>query len=192
MNHLLESLINKAKKDPSPRVFFRICEEYRKSGDHQKVIEFGEQGLELEHDHVPTLLTVGKSYLHLEKFEEAMDFFQRALDKDPDNIRATHALAACLINTGRGDEAERYVNNLHILQPALEEEIKKEIESVRNQDTLNEVEGENSISLNPEAAELNKINRDSPSGEQQIVSTKERKLLKLNKFLSDIRRQISV
>jgi len=202
MNHLLESLINKAKKDPNPRVFFRICEEYRKSENFLQVIEYGTKGLEIDKHHLPTLLVVGKSCLELNKLEEASSYFQRILEMDTLNIRANFGLASCLIKLGFLGEAEPYIENLRILQPSLIEELqltdmvkesmneveKVDVEESQSDDTVNDLDDAEDPTVSNESI------HSEASGQtvEQLVSPSERKLIRLKMYLSKIRSHSSV
>jgi len=193
MNHLLESLIDKAKKDPNTRVFFRICEEYRKTEDHPKVIENGLLGLECDEHHLPTLLVVGKSLSELNQLEKASTYFQKVLKLDPENIRATFGMASCLVGMGFAGEAEPYIDNLRILQPSLvsEFQITEKTKDVIVQ-THNEIVEEEQIAETVQEEEVNDPGDahdfvDKGEAVEQTISPSERKLLRLKNYLSTIR-----
>ena len=193
MNHLLESLIAKVKIDPEPRVYFRICEELRKTQDFEQVICFGKQGLERNAQHLPLLLVVGKAYQKQNGWEDAIPYFQRALDLDPGNIRANQGMALSFLRMGFAGEAESFINNLRFLQPQIVEKLEtefKQLVDISKEFSDNEVveksnEKELEI-LSEETSENSRPIQNKDKQEDQRVESPE-KLYRLRIYLKKIR-----
>lgn len=123
MSLLLDSLIRKVKIDPDPRVYFRICEEYRKETEFSQVIHYGLEGLTADSQHLPLLLAVGRAFQETGKFDNAIEHYQKALQVDPGNIRASYGLAFSFMKLGLHGEAEPFLETLKLFQPSLLEEL---------------------------------------------------------------------
>jgi tetratricopeptide (TPR) repeat protein len=193
MNHLLDSLISKAKIDPAPRVYFRICEEYRKNNEYDQVIRYAREGLELDSHYIPLLLAMGRACQETTDFERAVPYYQMVLDLDPGSVRANHGLAWCFIQLGFTGEAQVYIDNLRLLQPEFVIELQDQIAEL-----MNAPSSESSPDFSENSKDIPSSRRDCLTIEANLdvnddkvvheqVTDVHRGISKLKKFLNNIR-----
>jgi len=198
MNHLLDSLISKAKIDPEPRVYFRICEEYRKVNEYKQVIHYAREGLELDSHYIPLLLAMGRACQEISDFERAVPYYQMVLDLDPGSVRANHGLAWCFIQLGFSGEAQVYIDNLRLLQPEFVIELQDQIVQLMNAPTPEpSAESNESVDETPQLTEDSlkyEVASDGNGGTVPDVHVADihSGISKLKKFLTNIRSANSV
>lgn len=109
------------RKDPQSRVFLRLAEELRKSGQYERAISVCKAGLPYHQDYVPALVSLGRSSQALGKDEDAERVFSRVLELAPDNTHALRGLGNLLADRGRQTEALGYLETLILHEPSDEE-----------------------------------------------------------------------
>ena len=100
----LEELKRILQRDPTSRQFLALAEEYRRQGKMRDVIITLERGLSIHTSSVAAHVALGKSYQHLERWEDAIRSYQNALRYDRENLVAIRQIAE--VYQARGDKLE--------------------------------------------------------------------------------------
>lgn len=125
---VLEELL---RKDPQSRVFLRLAEELRKSGQYERAIAVCKEGLPYHQDYVPALVSLGRSNQALGNDEDAERVFSRVLELAPDNTHALRGLGNLLADKGRYTEALGYLETLILHEPS-DDEVSLKIDELKN------------------------------------------------------------
>lgn len=129
--YVISSLEQQWRKDPASRVFFRLAEEYRKSGAFDKAIEVCSEGIKHHPRYVPARLCLGRCRLALGLLIEAERDFREVLKTTPDNPHALKGLAEISYNAGNPEEALAHYETLAIHDP-FDEEVATRIEAIQS------------------------------------------------------------
>lgn len=124
MNRLeeLESLL---AKDPSNRLFYSLCEEYRKIGEIEKAIDVCEKGLKLHPNHIQARISLAQMKVGQNKLDDALHQLERVLLALPDNIPANHLAADIYFEKKLKEKAIKHYKIVTLFEPDNEEVLKR-------------------------------------------------------------------
>ena len=93
-DHLrIDNLRRRVESDPASIAFAQLAEEYRRAGDAEQAVRICRAGLEQHPAYLSARVTLGRSLLGLERFEEAQAEFEYVLLSAPDNLIALRSMA---------------------------------------------------------------------------------------------------
>jgi tetratricopeptide (TPR) repeat protein len=118
MDHVIDFLRAQIEKDPQPRVFFRLGEEYRKRGFFEEALDAYLMGIQQHTKNIPCLVSAGKMLKEMGKFREAMIYFRKTVVLDPQNISALVGLTECQIELKMLSDAKKNLEIIDYLQPS--------------------------------------------------------------------------
>ena len=81
----------------------------RQKGELKNSLQEYEQLLLLDPHNPDAYNNIGTNYLYLNRFDEAVDYFQKAIALNPRHVMAMSNLAVCYINKGEKKEAEKFL-----------------------------------------------------------------------------------
>lgn len=89
-------------------------------GEPEKAIEYARKGMDLNPFYTwDYLYNLGRAYYNLKKYDEAVDFLERAKERNPNAITIVQHLAAAYYRAGLVDDAEWQVEEMLSLNPNL-------------------------------------------------------------------------
>lgn len=100
----IEELRGRVESDPASIAFAQLAEEYRRSGNFQEAVRICRAGLEQHPAYLSARVTLGRSLMELEQYDEAQAAFEYVLLSAPDNLIALRSMAD--IHQRRGDQGE--------------------------------------------------------------------------------------
>lgn len=115
--YVISSLEQQWRKDPSSRVFFRLAEEYRKSGAYEKAIDVCKEGIKYHPNYLPARVCLGRCRQAMGLLHQAEEDFHEVLRVASDNPHALMGLSAICLDSGRLEEALSYSETLAIHDP---------------------------------------------------------------------------
>ena len=89
----IEELRGRVESDPASIAFAQLAEEYRRSGNFQDAVRTCRAGLEQHPAYLSARVTLGRSLMELEQFDEAQAEFEYVLLSAPDNLIALRSMA---------------------------------------------------------------------------------------------------
>ena len=89
----IDELRGRVESDPASIAFAQLAEEYRRSGNFQEAVRICRIGLEQHPAYLSARVTLGRSLLELEQFDEARAAFEYVLLSAPDNLIALRSMA---------------------------------------------------------------------------------------------------
>lgn len=92
------------------REYFEKGQEAFANGNHEESLKLFEQALDGGFDPVKTLLSRGAAYLNLNRYDNAVDDFNRVVDLDPDNERAYYYRGIAKLKTKQFEQAVEDLN----------------------------------------------------------------------------------
>lgn len=113
----VEVLEEKFRNNPSSLVFSRLADSYRKNGDIQKAIDICNEGLESHPDYSTGRIILGRCYLELENFGDAVSAFTEVCKRDRKNQMAIKMLADIYSKQGMEEKAGDLYSLLLSLDP---------------------------------------------------------------------------
>jgi len=128
--YLIASLERQWKEDPRSRIFLRLAEEYRKSGEYEKAVEVCRQGVDVHPTYVPALVCLGRCMLELGQVFEAEQRFNQVLKITPDNPHALRGLGNIFFDAGRDAEALPFFEALLIHEP-MDEAVQQKVAEIK-------------------------------------------------------------
>ena len=125
-NPRIEELRRRVQKDPASIAFAQLAEEYRRAGEYQEAARVCRAGLERHPSYLSARVTLGRTLIELEQYDEAQTELDYVLRSAPENLAAIRGLAE--IHQRRGDLNEalrQYQTALGIAKhdPELEESV---------------------------------------------------------------------
>jgi tetratricopeptide (TPR) repeat protein len=106
---------------PDGLVFARLADAYRKTGDPERALALLQEGMSRHPNYFSALIVQGKSFLDLERPEQAEEAFRRVLELDADNLVALQSLAELATDRGELEEAARWYERLVQMDPLNED-----------------------------------------------------------------------
>ena len=88
---LIEDLLKQFAENPR-RVFARLANEYRKSGDLDVAIEICRAHVPLQPTYISGYIVLGQALFESKRLDEARSTFETALTLDPENLIALRQL----------------------------------------------------------------------------------------------------
>ena len=88
---LIEDLLKQFAENPR-RVFARLANEYRKTGDLDQAIEICRAHVPLQPTYISGYIVLGQALFESKKLDEARSTFETALTLDPENLIALRQL----------------------------------------------------------------------------------------------------
>ena len=89
----IEELKRRVQMDPASIAFAALAEEYRRIGQFEEAIATCEAGLQRHPAYLSARVTLGRSLLELNRFEEARHQLEHVLRAAPENLAAIRGLA---------------------------------------------------------------------------------------------------
>lgn len=120
------------RKEPHSKVFLRLAEELRKSGQYERAISVCKAGLPNHPGYVPALVSLGRSSRALGNYQEAENVFSQVLELSPDNTHALRGLGQVLADRGEYAEGLNYLETLLLHEPN-DTELRQRVEHLRQQ-----------------------------------------------------------
>ena len=117
---LIDDLERQFAENPR-RVFARLANEYRKSGDFQRAIEICQVHVPQQPGYISGYIVMGQALFESGRLDEARATFQTALDLDPENLIALRHLGDIARETGELDGARIWYQRLLEIDPQNEE-----------------------------------------------------------------------
>ncbi len=115
--YVISSLEQQWRKDPSSRVFFRLAEEYRKSGAFEKAIDVCKDGIKFHPNYLPARVCLGRCRQAMGLLHQAEEDFHEVLRTAPDNPHALLGLSTICFESGRLEESLTYAETMAIHDP---------------------------------------------------------------------------
>ena len=103
-NPRIEELRRRVQKDPASIAFAQLAEEHRRSGDYAEAARVCRAGLERHPSYLSARVTLGRTLVELEQYDEAMTELEYVLRSAPENLAAIRGMAE--IHQRRGDLPE--------------------------------------------------------------------------------------
>ena len=117
---LIEDLRKQFAENPR-RVFARLANEYRKSGDLDVAIEICRAQVPLQPTYISGFIVFGQALFEHGDFDEARSIFETALSLDPENLIALRQLGDIARNADDLDAARGWYHKLLEVDPQNEE-----------------------------------------------------------------------
>jgi tetratricopeptide (TPR) repeat protein len=103
-NPRIEELRRRVLADPASIAFAALAEEYRRAGRFDEAIETCRTGLQRHPSYLSARVTLGRSLLEIQQYDEARTELEHVLKAAPENLAAIRALAE--IHDRRGETPE--------------------------------------------------------------------------------------
>ncbi|HEU4564048.1 MAG TPA: tetratricopeptide repeat protein [Gemmatimonadaceae bacterium] len=117
---LIEDLEKQFAENPR-RVFARLANEYRKSGDLDRAIEMCRKQVPLQPTYISGYIVLGQALFESGQLDEARTTFETALGLDPENLIALRQLGDIARETGDDEGARAWYHRLLEVDPQNEE-----------------------------------------------------------------------
>jgi tetratricopeptide (TPR) repeat protein len=117
---LIEDLLRQYAENPR-RVFARLANELRKSGDYDRAIEICRGQIPQQPGYISGHIVLGQSLYDCGRLEEARQTFETALNLDPENLIALRHLGDIARQHGENDVARGWYRRLLEVDPQNDE-----------------------------------------------------------------------
>jgi tetratricopeptide (TPR) repeat protein len=117
---LIEDLLRQYAENPR-RVFARLANELRKSGDYDRAIEICRGQIPQQPGYISGHIVLGQSLYDCGRLEEARQTFETALNLDPENLIALRHLGDIARQHGENDVAKGWYRRLLEVDPQNDE-----------------------------------------------------------------------
>ncbi|MCB2184570.1 MAG: tetratricopeptide repeat protein [Desulfobulbaceae bacterium] len=107
---ILDGLLARGKADP--QAYLLLASLYDGRGERQKAISMVEKGLAAHPDEPLFYTVLGKLAVQQKKTDEALGFFSKLMDLEPENLGHKLTLASLQWDLGKKDEAEALLHSL--------------------------------------------------------------------------------
>lgn len=123
----IDAMLNRLRGIRNPNQ--QVLDQIRQFEEMKRQIQSTQRSTDLTGLAVPgfVLVSLGSTYFHLNKWADAEDMFRAALEVDPRLGEAHNNLAVVCMETGRYDEAERYVRSAEKIGFRIPQGLKDEI-----------------------------------------------------------------
>jgi tetratricopeptide (TPR) repeat protein len=116
-NPRIEELRRRVQADPASIAFAALAEEYRRAGRFDEAIETCRTGLQRHPSYLSARVTLGRSLLEVQNYDEAQKELEHVLKAAPENLAAIRALAEIHERRGHTPEAlEQYKAALEVVR----------------------------------------------------------------------------
>jgi tetratricopeptide (TPR) repeat protein len=115
-NPRIEELRRRVQADPASIAFAALAEEYRRAGRFEEAIDTCRTGLQRHPSYLSARVTLGRSLLEIQQYDEARKELEHVLKAAPENLAAIRALAE--IHERRGETHESLEQYKTVLEAA--------------------------------------------------------------------------
>jgi tetratricopeptide (TPR) repeat protein len=130
---LIEDLLRQYSENPR-RVFARLANELRKSGDYDRAIEICRGQIPQQPGYISGHIVLGQSLYDCGRLEEARQTFETALNLDPENLIALRHLGDIARQHGESDVAIGWYRRLLEVDPQ-NDEVVAQLEAMGGQES---------------------------------------------------------
>src|SRR5919202_1332484 len=99
-NPKIEELRFKLKTEPKSRLFFQLAEELRKVKEHTEAEQVLRGGLSHNPTYLSAWVSLGRVLREMNKHQESVEAFNKALQLDPGNVVAARLLGDAYLSLG--------------------------------------------------------------------------------------------
>ena len=92
-NPRIEELRRRIQKDPASIAFAQLAEEHRRAGQFDETVRVCQAGLAQHPAYLSARITLGRAFLEMGRYDEAVSEFEYVLKAAPDNLTAVRELA---------------------------------------------------------------------------------------------------
>ena len=92
-NPRIEELRRRIQKDPASIAFAQLAEEHRRAGQFDETVRVCQAGLAQHPAYLSARITLGRAFLEMGRYDEAVGEFEYVLKAAPDNLTAVRELA---------------------------------------------------------------------------------------------------
>jgi tetratricopeptide (TPR) repeat protein len=92
-NPRIEELRRRIQKDPASIAFAQLAEEHRRAGQFEDAVRVCRDGLAQHPAYLSARITLGRAWLEMGRYDEAVGEFEYVLNAAPDNLSAIRELA---------------------------------------------------------------------------------------------------
>ncbi|MDQ6829690.1 MAG: tetratricopeptide repeat protein, partial [Gemmatimonadota bacterium] len=117
---LIDDLEKQFAENPR-RVFARLANEYRKAGDLERAIAYCRAHIPTAPSYISGYIVLGQALFESQRFEEARQAFETALNLDPENLIALKQLGDVARQNGDNESARAWYQRLLEVDPQNEE-----------------------------------------------------------------------
>lgn len=117
---LIDDLEKQFAENPR-RVFARLANEYRKAGDLERAIAYCRAHIPTAPSYISGYIVLGQALFESQRFEEARQAFETALNLDPENLIALRQLGDVARQNGDNESARAWYQRLLEVDPQNEE-----------------------------------------------------------------------
>jgi len=110
-------LLNQFKANPKSKTFFPVAEYYFKEGKFEDAVNILNEGLKHNPAYLTARLILGRTYVKLERWKEAVSELERVCNQSRENTLAQKNLAIALKALGRIEEARRAIDVVKMFEP---------------------------------------------------------------------------
>ncbi len=89
----LDDLRRRVQQDPSSIAFAQLAEEYRRAAMFQEAVDTCRAGLAIHPSYLSARVTLGRSLVELDQYEDAQHELEHVLQSAPENLAAIRGLA---------------------------------------------------------------------------------------------------
>jgi tetratricopeptide (TPR) repeat protein len=111
----IEELRRRVERDPASIAFAQLAEEYRRAGNYDEAVRVCRTGLAQHPTYLSARVTLGRTLLELQQFDDAQAELESVLQAAPDNLAAIRALAEIHQRRGNLDEALKQFSTAHAI-----------------------------------------------------------------------------
>ncbi|MEP6692192.1 MAG: tetratricopeptide repeat protein [Gemmatimonadaceae bacterium] len=117
---LIDDLEKQFAENPR-RVFARLANEYRKAGDLERAIAYCRAHIPTAPSYISGYIVLGQALYESQRFEEARQAFETALNLDPENLIALRQLGDIARQNGDNESARAWYQRLLEVDPQNDE-----------------------------------------------------------------------
>lgn len=99
----IEELRRRVETDPASIAFAQLAEEYRRAGEYEEALRVSRAGLARHPGYLSARVTLGRTLLELQQYDEAQAELEQVLNAAPDNLAAIRGLAEIYQRRGEVD-----------------------------------------------------------------------------------------
>lgn len=112
-----DAVLESLRLEKSADNYFRLAQIHTWNEDRDRTLEATASALQVDPEHVPSILLRGKKLIELGQHEQARELFTSALSLSPEVAEAHHALGKLRLSHGEADEAMSLLTEARRLDP---------------------------------------------------------------------------